>query len=80
MQESEACAKARAALDMRNELRGRLEAFKAKARAYGVAEHPALTGIARDAEACLYARPTPLGRAVSLIQAYESRLQQESKR
>jgi hypothetical protein len=78
--EREATAKNRGMLDMRNELRGRLDALKAKARAYGVNEGPELVGIAREAGNCLLAKPVPLGRAAGLIQAYETRLRTEMKK
>jgi DNA repair ATPase RecN len=78
--EREASAKNRAMLDTRNELRGRLEALKAKARAYGINEGPELVGIAREAANCLQAKPLPLGRAASLLQAYETRLRTEMKK
>jgi hypothetical protein len=78
--EREASAKNRALLDTRNELRGRLEALKAKARAYGIHEGPELVGIAREAANCLQAKPLPLGRAASLLQAYETRLRSEMKK
>jgi hypothetical protein len=78
--EREASAKNRAMLDTRNELRGRLDALKAKARAYGINEGPELVGIAREATNCLQAKPLPLGRAASLLQAYETRLRAEMKK
>lgn len=78
--EREANAKNRGMLDMRNELRGRLEALKAKARAYGVHEGPGLVGIAREAANCLQVKPVPLERAASLIQSYENRLRAEMKK
>ncbi len=78
--EREATAKNRAMLDMRNELRGRLDALKAKARASGINEGPELLGIAREASNCLKAKPVPLGRAASLVQAYETRLRTEMKK
>jgi hypothetical protein len=65
---------------MRNELRGRLDALKAKARASGINEGPELLGIAREASNCLKAKPVPLGRAASLVQAYETRLRTEMKK
>jgi hypothetical protein len=78
--EREATAKNRGMLDMRNELRGRLDALKAKARAYGINEGPELVGIAREAGNCLQAKPVPLGRAAGFIQAYEARLRTEMKK
>jgi hypothetical protein len=78
--EREATAKNRAMLDMRNELRGRLDALKAKARASGINEGPELVGIAREAATCLQLKPVPLGRAATLVQAYETRLRMEMKK
>lgn len=60
----------RAPLDQRNELRGRLDALKAKARAYGVAERNGLAELALEAEALLYTRPTRLDRAAAAVSAY----------
>ncbi len=55
----------------RNELRGRLEALKAKARARGSAEHPDLTRIAAEATELLFNRPTPIERASAAVADYE---------
>lgn len=73
-EEEGACAANRAPLEARSELRGRLDALKAKARGYGLAEDPALVEIAEQAAALLYARPTPLDRAAALVKSYESKL------
>jgi hypothetical protein len=64
----------RSPLDTRSELRGRLGALMAKARAYGLAEDAALTVLAGDAEALLYAQPTDLARSILAIEAYERKL------
>jgi DNA repair exonuclease SbcCD ATPase subunit len=69
-----ALAASRAAIDSRNELRGRLDALKAKARAYGVAEEDDLAALAHQAEALLYTRPTALDRAAAAVAAYEKSL------
>jgi hypothetical protein len=61
----------RAPLEMRSELRGRLDALKAKARVYGVAEDAALAGLARQAEGLLYTKPTDLTRSAAAVEAYE---------
>lgn len=61
-------------VELRLELRGRLDAFKAKARAFGKAEDPVLMEIARRASALLYTRPTPLKTAEELIARYEAKL------
>ena len=65
---------ARLPMETRRELRGRFDALKAKARAYGLAEDAAYVGLAGGAEALLYARPTDLGRAALAVEAYEQRL------
>jgi hypothetical protein len=78
--ESAACAANRAPLLARDELRGRLDALKAKARAYGAAEDDALVELAKQAEALLYARPTPLDRAAAAVTGYERTLNGAKKR
>lgn len=55
----------------RNELRGRLEALKAKARAKNAAELPELTRLATEASELLFSRPTPLEKASALVVEYE---------
>ncbi len=55
----------------RQELRGRLEALKAKSRARGAAEHPDLTRIAKEATQLLFDRPTPIEKASTLVMEYE---------
>jgi hypothetical protein len=72
--EKAACAANRARLDARNELRGRLNALKAKARVYGLAEDDARVELARQAELLLYTQPIPLDRAAAAIAAYEKTL------
>jgi hypothetical protein len=64
----------RAPVEARNELRGRLDALKAKARAYGIAEDDRLAELARQAEALLYTRPVSLDRAAAAVVAYEKML------
>jgi hypothetical protein len=61
-------------LETRSELRGRLDALKAKARAYGVAEDASVAGLARQAEELLYAQPTDVTRSATAVEAYERRL------
>jgi hypothetical protein len=73
-QENAALAASRAPLEQRSELRGRLDALKAKARGYGIAEHPSLVSLARQAEALLYTRPTDLNIAAGAVAAYEKSL------
>jgi chromosome segregation ATPase len=73
-QDKSAATACRAAIAARLELRGRLEALKAKARAYGVAEGDAFAEVAGKAETLLYARPTDLNRAADSVVAYERML------
>jgi len=72
--EQTALAANRAPIETRNELRGRLDALKAKARARGVAEDDALAELARQAEGLLHTRPIALDRAAAAVAAYEKSL------
>ncbi len=65
---------ARFPLETRRELRGRLDALKAKARAYGLAEDAAFAALAASAETLLYTRPVDLARAAAALEAYERKL------
>jgi hypothetical protein len=58
----------------RQELRGRLDALKAKALARGLSEDVTLITLATQAKQLLYTRPTPLDKAVELVSHYEKRL------
>jgi hypothetical protein len=60
----------------RQELRGRLDALKAKALAKGMVEDPILTDLSERAKHLLYTRPTPLAEASDLVRQYEKRLNQ----
>lgn len=71
LQERAALNANQAPVKERNELRGRLEALKAKARARGSAEHPELTRIAAEATKLLFNRPTPIDQASALVVDYE---------
>ena len=73
-EERASLAASRGMLDTRAELRGRLEALRAKARAYGVAEDGLVAGAAGAAEALLYARPTDLEVAGAAVREYEKRV------
>src|SRR5262249_33754425 len=64
----------RAPPDARSELRGRVDAVKAKARAFGVAEEDSLAKLAHHAEALLYTRPTAIARAAAAVAEYEKAL------
>ena len=72
-------AACRAPVEQRNELRGRLEALKAKARVYGVAEAAPMAALAHQAEKLLYSRPTDVERAAGAVAAYEAMLQTSNK-
>jgi hypothetical protein len=61
---------ARAPLDARNELRGRLDAYRAKASAFGLLEDPASSALYDEAHAVLYTAPTDLSVAVALVDRY----------
>lgn len=69
----------RAPLDTRQELRGRLDALKAKALARGLAEDAMLTELAQNAKQLLYTRPTPLAKAAELVSQYEKCLNSRFK-
>jgi len=63
-----------ARLRERDELRGLLDALKAKAKDRGLAEDAEGNALADEAWQLLHSRPTPLDRARQLIAAYQSRL------
>ncbi len=75
-QQAQAIACNQAPLNQRNELRGRLDAMQAKAKAKGQAEDPQLSIWATQAREILYSRPSPLNEAIALLTAYEKRLNQ----
>lgn len=60
----------RAPLERRNDLRGLLDAFRAKAAALGLAEDPALTERYRSAREALYAYRCDVRRAETLVRDY----------
>ncbi len=59
-----------AALARRNELRGLLQAFRAKSAAMGRAEDPDLVALHHAAEQALYTAPCDLGEAETLVGEY----------
>ena len=61
-------------LEARSELRGRLDALKAKARAYSIVEEKGLMALAEQARNLLYNRPSALDQAASLVSEYEAKL------
>jgi hypothetical protein len=69
-QEKSARAANRGQLEMRQELRGRLDALKAKARARGVAEHPEIVQLAEQGRQLLAVRPTDLKKAAETVTRY----------
>ena len=73
-QDESVCAGYQAARESRRELRGRLDALKAKARVYGLAEMVALASAAHQAETLLAAQPTHLPRAAAAVAGYEQQL------
>ena len=72
--EQSALASNNAPLQHRSELRGRLLVLKAKAKALGFAEEPPLADLEQQVQQMLYSRPTDLGRASTVLQAYEQAL------
>jgi hypothetical protein len=69
-EERRAIAANRGQLDLRRELRGRLDALKAKARARGVVEHAEIAQLAEQARQLLAVRPTDLKKAAETVAAY----------
>lgn len=63
-----------AALERRDELRGRLDAYRAKALQVGVGSDPLVTEAHRAAQTVLRAEPVDLERAEALVQVYRSAL------
>jgi hypothetical protein len=61
-------------LQRRAELRGRFEAYRAKAARLGLAELPELWSPARDAERLLWSRPCDLAAATRALNAYRRTL------
>jgi hypothetical protein len=68
----------RAPLELRNELRGRINALKAKAQAYRIEEDARLRALAGEAEALLYTHPTPIYRACDVVTRYQTLLQERT--
>ena len=66
-------------LSARGELRGRFDALKAKARAYGLAERSDVSALASAAEHLLYARPVHLEHAGAAVARYEEQLRTRTK-
>ena len=66
----------RAPLERRNDLRGLLDAFRAKAAALGLAEDPALTERYRSAREALYSYRFDVRRAETLVREYGRAIEQ----
>jgi hypothetical protein len=71
---AQAIASATAALELRIELRGRLQAFQAKAQARGKIEDMTLVALATQAQQILFGRPSDLHQANQLLIQYDRRL------
>lgn len=67
-----------APLELRKELRGRINALKAKAQAYRVEEEADLRALASEAETLLYSSPTPIYRACDVVTRYQALLQKRT--
>lgn len=65
-----------ALLERRNELRGRLEAFQAKALRQGLAEHPELLRLFRQAQDLLWTAPCDLRQATRAVSGYQRALRE----
>jgi hypothetical protein len=61
-------------LDRRAELRGRLDAYRAKAARLGHAEHPDLSTMHREAKELLYTSPCDLAAATRAVAGYQHSL------
>ncbi|MEV6300474.1 hypothetical protein AB0M02_13795 [Actinoplanes sp. NPDC051861] len=70
----DAAARNTGMLAERNELRGRLDAYRAKALSRGLGEDPALTPLAAAARAALYEAPCDLAAARSAVNTYQDAL------
>ncbi len=69
-----------APVEARRELRGRLDALKAKARSRGLAEHAGVATLAKHAETLLATRPTNLAEAAQAVADYAKTLIGEGAR
>lgn len=66
----------RAPLEERNQLRGRLDAYQAKAAKVGLIENLEVSKLFDEAHAALYTAPTDLVRAAELLRCYQQELEQ----
>lgn len=67
-------ARIRAPLDQRDELRGRLRAFRAKMSGVGRSEDPALSELSDEVHNELFTAPTDLERAARLLHEFSTRV------
>jgi hypothetical protein len=67
-------AASRLPIDLRNELRGRLDAYRAKANRLGLLEDSRLSGVYDNAYRELYSAPTNLTTAEELVRRYQQSL------
>jgi len=73
-----ACASAnRAPVELRNQLRGRLDTYQAKARSLGVIEDARISAMYVAARDALFTAPTDLADAEELVHAYRDALPRE---
>ena len=67
---SRALAEVRDPIEARNELRGRLDAYRAKAQALGLAEDEGLSRLSEQARALLFTAPCDVAGADALVREY----------
>jgi hypothetical protein len=72
-------ANARRPLEVRDQLRGRLDAYHAKAARLCLVEVPEVSAAHRPARDALYTAPTDLTRAADLVQDYQDALRQAAR-
>ncbi|MDQ6615910.1 MAG: hypothetical protein M3083_14535 [Actinomycetota bacterium] len=70
----EALAANRAPIAFRDELRGRLDAYRAKAYRLGLLEDPAVAALHARARSVLFTAPTDLAQAEQLVRQYQQAL------
>jgi hypothetical protein len=61
-------------MDRRNELRGLLDSYQAKANARGRGEDPGLSSMYERAKSSLYVAPCDVAAATELVEAYQQAL------
>lgn len=69
-----ALATNQAPVAVRNELRGRLDAYRGKAYRLGLLENPTVAGLHAEAQRALFTAPTDLQVAESLVRRYQEAL------